>query len=166
MTLGFECDIAHRVGDGLQAAVSNEYNVIIVGCLMGDQSCSILLRAIKLLLRKGSCANLIGVLSSPNPSMEQQCKDIGFDQVMIKPISKAALSDCMGRMLHISRGICENMSYQGLQRPTENSVAQTSCGNGHGNNQMLFVLQSLPKVNEQMDSRHLSLGELNVSYNI
>jgi DNA-binding response OmpR family regulator len=160
-SLGYYCDIAHSEDDGLRAAASTNYNLIIVGCLLGDKSCSVLIRAIKLLPRSGPCPSVIGVLSCPDSAMEMRCIDMGMERVLTKPVSKAALEDCFDEVQIQNSHISIREQNTETQGEDDCLVAATICTRYPGSPSTLGVLNNMPPVNQDMDAGHLNLGELN-----
>ena len=98
-SLGYTCDIVHNVSDALRAAASKAYCVILIDCLLPEQDGWIASQAIRLLSRDGPAPSIIGILSCPDEQMQRRCESAGMEEVLIKPICKKAVSDCIGKVL-------------------------------------------------------------------
>lgn len=142
--LGFQCDIVHSIDAGLKAAASREYKVILVGCVMGDEACWVFMLAVKLLPRKGSSPDVIGMLSLSISEMEERCTNMGVVGVLIKPVSKAALSKCVKVAIHRR---CSEPQQQDISTceifgiSSDESTTPISCGNGQGQSLISYEFQ-------------------------
>ena len=98
-SLGYSCDIVHKVSDALRAAASKAYCMVLIDCLLPDQNGWIASQAIKLLSRDGLAPSIIGILSYPDEQMHRKCASAGMEEVLIKPFCKKAVSDCIRKVL-------------------------------------------------------------------
>ena len=160
--IGFKCDIVQSVDTGIKAAASVEYSLIMVGCVMGDNSCWVLSRAIKLLPRQGPNPVVIAVLSFSDSAMERRCSDLDLDGFVIKPVSRATLANCVEVAMERRTRSPQNYAADEC-RTSESSVSTASCSAGQGRNSMLSVLQTLPGVHQDIEADLLHFGELNHS---
>ena len=96
MALGFQCDVMHDLASCLQAIAPSIYNVVLAGCIHGDQACWEVSHAIRALPRGGERPAMIGIISFPDTEMQQRCTAMGMEGVLTKPVSKSELSDCIG----------------------------------------------------------------------
>jgi DNA-binding response OmpR family regulator len=162
---GYQCDIVQSIHDGLQKAMLKEYSLIIVGCFVGDNSCWVTSQAIKLLPRKGPCPPVIGILSISDSEMERRCSEMAFEGVLVKPVSKSALSQCIDR---VRATRCAEPEYCRVEKTnlfkssSENSIFSASCRQSKGK----ILLSALEKkdlstCDQEIQDRHLDLGELN-----
>ena len=97
LSLGYTVDIVHNVADGLRAAASKQYCLVLIDCFMPDHTGWVASRAIKLLPRNGPPPAIIGILSYPDELMQRRCESSDMEGVLVKPFCKGALSDCLGR---------------------------------------------------------------------
>ena len=164
-SLGFHCDMVHNIDDGLRSAASKEHSHIIVGCLMGDNGCWVFSHAIKLLPRKGPAPVMIGILSGSNPAMKRRCIEEGLNQVLIKPLSAAALSECMN---FVMRGQCSEagMPSEGetcqRRKSSKDSVSPPSSEAAHERS-LILAIQAPPADTVKMEAGLPHFGELNSS---
>jgi CheY-like chemotaxis protein len=91
-SLGYQCDIVHTVADGLRAAARKQYSLIIMVCLLPDQTgwvASLLPREKPPSLIIGL---IIGILSYPDDEMQSKCASAGMKSVVVKLFSKQEIS--------------------------------------------------------------------------
>ena len=96
VALGYECDAVHNLPDGLRAAAAKQYDLVLISCLVQDRSCWVAHQAIKLLYRERRYPLVLGVLSSNDSAMQKRCESSGMAGVLVHPVTRAALSACIG----------------------------------------------------------------------
>ena len=111
--LGYECDIVHNMHDTLRASAAKTYDLVLIACFLSDKVCWVTCQAIKLLHSERRCPTLIGIISRPDPEMQQRCESFGMAGVLAQPVNKVALSECLRRISssvdfqdHDAKSIC------------------------------------------------------------
>ena len=94
-SVGYECDIAYNMADGLRAAAAKHFDLVLIACLKGDRGCWVAHEAIKLLHPEGFCPAVIGILSCPDSAIQQRCESSGMLGVLVHPVTKSALLGCI-----------------------------------------------------------------------
>mmetsp|Transcript_66982 Transcript_66982/g.179064 ORF Transcript_66982/g.179064 Transcript_66982/m.179064 type:complete len:150 (-) Transcript_66982:87-536(-) len=89
---GFQCDVADNGEDAVRAATKKTYCAVIMDYIMpGMTGCDAAMR-IKDLDKQHSVAEIVGMVSSEETSIREQCVEAGMTSVLRKPIDRSALS--------------------------------------------------------------------------
>mmetsp|Transcript_7600 Transcript_7600/g.22997 ORF Transcript_7600/g.22997 Transcript_7600/m.22997 type:complete len:205 (-) Transcript_7600:38-652(-) len=108
MSFNITCDIASSAADGVASARSNSYDLVLLDAFMPDSNAWEIAEEFK---SSGSLrrTKLCGMLSCPDQEYEKRCQDAGMELVLVKPITKTSLFECISKTLqrNTSQGMTE-----------------------------------------------------------
>ncbi len=167
-SLGYSCEFVHNVADGLRAAASKHYCLVLIDSFLPDQNGLVACHAIKMLPREGPNPVIIGIMSCRNEHLQRQCLSAGMAGVLVKPFYKTDVADRIRQTLsylqsasksctvtcHQARGYCNT-------KPDNNPVPLLSQRRSNAEAKPLHLSNMIFQEEDHVHA--LTLGELNSS---